>query len=85
MEWTVVTVMVVLAGLIASVVKPLVSLNTVITKLSASVDALAERINAFERRNQESHNRMYKRLDEDKDTLADHETRLTVIENRGAK
>ena len=32
MEWTVITVLVALAGLIAAVVKPLLTLNTTITK-----------------------------------------------------
>ncbi len=44
MEWTVVTVIVVLVGLIASVAKPLLSLNATITRLNESVNSLEKNI-----------------------------------------
>ena len=71
MEWTVVTVLVVLVGLIAAVVKPLLTLYTTITRLSAGVDALEKNLKAQNERYEESSTR-----------LADHELRLRVMESK---
>lgn len=71
MEWTVVTVLVVLVGLIAAVVKPLLTLNTTITRLSAGVDALEKNIGT-----------LTERYDESSTRLADHELRLRVMESK---
>lgn len=70
MEWTVITVLVALAGLIAAVVKPLLTLNTTITKLSAGVDSLEKNISVLTERYEEGSTR-----------LADHELRLRVMES----
>jgi hypothetical protein len=45
MEWQVVTVLVVLIGLLATIVKPMLNLNTSITRLTDSVDTLIKNQN----------------------------------------
>ena len=81
-EWTVVTVIVVLVGLVATLAKPLIKLNTTLAKLDASVDALRGEMKSLTTRNSESHDRIFKRLDETDTTLNDHETRITVLERK---
>lgn len=80
MEWTVVTVVIALVGLGAAIIKPIVSLNTAITKLTVVVGQLQDNIESLTSRNSESHDRLFKRLDEQGETINDHETRITVLE-----
>lgn len=68
-EWTVVGVIVVLFGLIVSIVTPLIKLNTSITKLSCAVESMKQYLD----KNDQCHV-LYT------DKLADHETRLQIIE-----
>ena len=46
-EWTVVTVIAVLAGLLGAIIKPIIRLNTTLTKLTESVNALEKNIAAM--------------------------------------
>ena len=80
MEWTVVTVVIARVGLGAAIIKPIVSLNTAITKLTVVVGQLQDNIESLTSRNSESHDRLFKRLDEQGETINDHETRITVLE-----
>lgn len=79
-EWTVVTVVVALVGLVVAVAGPLIKLNTTLAKLDANVDALRGEMKSLTTRNSESHDRIFKRLDETDTTINDHETRITVLE-----
>ena len=51
MEWTVVTALVVLVGLLGAIIKPIISLNTTITKLTAAVDRLRDDLDALGSKN----------------------------------
>lgn len=82
MEWTIVTVLVVLVGLIASIVKPIVSLNSSITKLTTVVDLLSVDMNKLTAKNTESHSRIWDELGNHEDHLNKHEVRLTVLEKK---
>lgn len=82
-EWEMVGVIVVLVGLVGAVAGPLIKLNATLAKLDANVDALRGEMKALTTRNSESHDRIFKRLDEDDATLRDHETRITVLETNG--
>jgi uncharacterized membrane protein (DUF106 family) len=84
MEWTVVTVIVVLCGLIAVIAKPLLSFNTTVTKLKDSVDSLNKEIERIAEKNDESHDRLWDKTKVMDDKIGDHETRIVVLENRGA-
>ena len=83
-EWAVVGVIVTLIGLIAAVVKPLITLNTTLTKLVDSVATLDKNITALTTDNTASHARIWGELDEHDEKLNDHETRLTIMEKKGA-
>lgn len=83
-EWAVVGVIITLLGLVAAVVKPLVSLNTTLTKLSDSVATLDKNITALTTDNTASHARIWGELNAHDEKLNDHETRLTIMEKKGA-
>ena len=80
-EWGVVGVIVVLLGLIVSVVKPLISLNAVLTRLTDAIKVLEKELSALSEKNGEAHNKLWIREREQDEILRDHEFRLLKIEN----
>ena len=82
MEWTVVVVLIALVGLVISVLTPAIRLNTSVTKLSTLVDSLNGKLSAMESNNTDAHRRIWTELDGQKETLHQHETRITVLEKR---
>lgn len=85
MEWTTVTVIIALVGLIAAVAGPLIKLNTIITRLAVIVDELGKQMNGFVDKNSEAHGRLWDKLGEHDEQLSDHDKRLTVIEKEHEK
>ena len=79
-EWTVVTVITVLVGLMVSVIKPVLKLNASLTRLNESVDSLEKNIAGLNNRNSESHDKLWKRSDEHNLRLSQHETRVQILE-----
>ena len=79
-EWTVVTVIVVLTGLIGAIIKPIINLNTSITRLNESVSSLEKNIAGLNDRNSESHDKLWRRCGEHDEKLNQHETRLQILE-----
>ena len=79
-EWTVVAVIIALVGLIAAIAKPLISLNSAITRLNTLVEGLREDLKQLTVDNKSSHARLWDRVNEHTDQLADHETRLQACE-----
>lgn len=82
MEWTVVTVLIALAGLGAAVMRPMISLNSTIVKLTGAVDALQKNIEELTSRNSKSHDRIFGALDDHGEILQDHEKRITLMERK---
>lgn len=89
MEWNVVGVIVTLVGLAAAVGGPVLKLNASITRLTTLLQAIEQRLDALETGAKEqrthaaeSHRRIWAHNDEQDATLADHETRLWVLENK---
>ena len=80
MEWTVVVVLIALVGLVISVLTPAIKLNTSVTRLSTLVDSLNNKLSTMESNNSEAHRRIWNELDEQKETLHEHDTRITVLE-----
>lgn len=76
-EWGVVGVLVVLVGLVAALVKPLIKWNTSLTENTMATMALTETIKANETRNEKEHSEIWDELDE-------HDRRISNIEKRGA-
>ena len=83
-EWAVVGVIITLLGLVAAVVKPLITLNTTLTKLTDSVATLDKNITALTTDNTASHARIWGELNAHDETINDHETRISIIEHKGA-
>ena len=84
MEWTVVTVIVVLIGLIAAVAKPIVNLNSTITKLDTTLDIFLKRYDKDCGDNEKEHTALWDRCDEQGKNIGDLDTRVTVLETKGA-
>lgn len=68
-EWTVVSVIVVLVGLFISVGKPIITLNSSLTRLQDSIEALREDIRV-----------LTGRTDDQELRLQNHETRISILE-----
>ena len=88
-EWGVVGVLVTLIGLGAAVIKPMLSLNTAIVKLTEAVNSLKEDIAGIKKEmgefvngNHASHVRIHNRIDECSDKLRDCEARIKELENK---
>ena len=74
MEWTVVTVIIALVGLFMTVGKPIISLNGSITHLQDAIDELREDIKV-----------LTGRTDSQEEKLQDHETRISILEEKQKK
>lgn len=74
MEWTVVTVITALVGLFMTVGKPVINLNSSITHLQDAIDELREDIKV-----------LTGRTDSQEEKLQDHETRISILEEKQKK
>ena len=79
-EWTVVTALVTLFGLGVAVIRPIISLNSVIVRLTDVVNALEEDFSSLAKKNNEAHARIWEKVEEQDGMLVGHEIRLTLIE-----
>lgn len=59
---------------------PVIKLNTAITRLICKLDKLGEDFASLESHNHESHRRLWEHNEEQDEKLADHESRLKLIE-----
>ena len=75
-----VTAVVVLLGLIVTVAKPLVSLNSTIISLTDAVKVLEKNLDAIAGKNSEQHARLWAHEAEQDEKLQEHEFRLRNIE-----
>lgn len=89
MEWTTVTVIIALVGLVVTVTTPLIKLNSNITRLTVVLDTIKaeleeqkKALSAQRADSKESHRRIWAHNDEQDAVLNDHETRLRVLENK---
>ena len=79
-EWTIVTVIATLVGLLATVVRPLMDLNATITRLTEVVNTLEKNISGMSAKNSESHGRLWEKCGEHDELLNRHEPRLLLLE-----
>lgn len=89
MEWTTVTVIIALVGLVVTVTTPLIRLNSNITRLSvilngikAELEEQKKALSAQKAESRESHRRLWAHNDDQDNTLNDHETRIRVLEQQ---
>ena len=68
-EWTVVTVITGLVGLFAALMKPLMKLNSTLTRLDESVTALKTEIETYINRHGESHRRLWTKINEQSEDI----------------
>lgn len=86
-EWGVIGVIVTLVGLLAAIIKPLVSLTRAITELSAAVGHLQKESCRLESRAHESHRKLWEHNDEqdakiesNARVLLEHDGRIKMLE-----
>ena len=82
MEWQVVGVIVVLAGLAGTIVSPLLRLNTAITRLTVTMERLMRDLDRQKDSDREAHRRLWDKNDRQDQRLNDHETRITGLEKK---
>ena len=83
-EWTVVTVLVTLAGLATAVVKPLLRINASLTRLIQAVDALEKNLQTLTEKNSHAHERLWQESRRHEEKLTSYETRLSLLEKEEA-
>ncbi len=81
-EWTVVSVIVVLVGFVISLVKPLISLSSALTRLTDAVGVLERELKSIAGKNSEAHARLWGREAEQDQILQEHEVRLIMLEKK---
>lgn len=78
-EWTIFLVVGELLVFIITIVKPLLKLNTTMVKLNDSITRLDKSFDKLSDKNDESHKRMWSKLDEHEDVLNEHETEIQIL------
>lgn len=88
-EWGVVTVIIALVGLFATVSKPIIKLNKTITELSTDLKQVMTRLDKLEHNDEitknstrESHRRLHDRIDKNDELIAEHDLKLENHEIR---
>lgn len=81
-EWGVFLVIVALVGFVASIYKPIVTLNNNITELTVTMKNLGEDLRKLEASNHDGHKRLWDKSAEQDETLSNHETRITLLEKK---
>lgn len=82
-EWAVVTVIVTLVGLLVAIITPVIKLNTTITKMGSDLAALEKRLETLAADNSKFQERIWSNKAEQDKLMADHETRITLLERTG--
>lgn len=92
MEWTVVTVIIAIAGLIGTVAVPLVKNTKAMTQLSGKIEHLIYRmeqeetdLNAFKQKAADKHEKLFTAINEHENTLINHEGRIYALEKKENK
>ena len=80
MEWDMVGVIVVLAGLVGTVCVPVVNLTKAISTLTETCKNLEFRVGEMEEKSSRNHQRLWAKNEEQDGRLNDHETRIVRLE-----
>lgn len=72
-EWTVVSVLIAVAGSFLAVGRPVIALNSTITKLQTMVESLVKKTDEYRLSNSQSHRRIF-------ETLEKHDGRIMRLE-----
>lgn len=79
-EWTVVTVLIAVLGLITAVVKPMLQINTTIVRLDESVSGLQTKLLEYTQKHDEAHRRISQKNEACSKEILNHEIRLHTLE-----
>lgn len=89
MEWTVITVLIAVVGLVGGIGAPLLKLNSTITTLTVALEHLkedvAENARAIESSRQnakESHRRLWDHNDKQDEKIENHDRRIDTLEKK---
>jgi uncharacterized protein YoxC len=82
MEWTTVTVIIALVGLIATFVKVAASLTKTLTELTVTVRALRSDLATQRTSSHESHKRLWDHNAKQDVKIEDHEKRIYILEQK---
>ncbi len=80
MEWTIVTTIVVLIGLMTAVLTPMLKLNSAITRLNVTVDALAAQLAEYRKEERDARGKLWKAVNAQDDRLNEQDKRLALLE-----
>lgn len=87
-EWSVVTVIIALVGLFATIGGPIIKLNSNITLLRSDINRNTEELKEQKKELKEqkkfaheSHEKIWAKSDEQDNRINDHETRIQILEN----
>lgn len=78
-EWTVVTTIVTLVGLILTILPPLLKLNTSITRIHAALTALEKDVDLLRRHNTQEHEQIRESNQAQDKQLSDLQLKVAVI------
>lgn len=81
-NWTVVEVIIALAGLFFLVAKPIVENAKTTERLISTIEELSQDLKELEVKNTETHGRMFGRIDENERRIENHEVRIRVVEGK---
>lgn len=91
-EWTVVTVMIAIVGLVGTVAVPLSKNTKAMTQLSEKINHLVYRmdkdeneLDEFKNKAADKHKLIFDRLSEHQKSLINHESRIHALENKQKK
>ena len=79
-EWLVFITLGEILVFFVAIITPMLKLNTTIVKLNDAIDRLDKAFDSLSDKNDESHNRMWKKIDHHEEVIQDHERRLVVFE-----
>lgn len=80
-EWNIILVLAELVGLFMLVGKPILTLNKTIAEFNAELKNMKTRLGTLEDAKRAAHKELWQHNDEQDKELADHETRIRVLEN----
>ena len=84
-EWGVVGVLIALVGFGATIIRPLLSLNTSIVRLTTQINQMTDSLDDISEKNHRSHERIWAHNEEQDDRLENHEIRLNTLEQRSER
>lgn len=79
-EWGVVVVIIALVGLVGTLLRPVISLNTAITRLTTLLEGLSDDMEQLTKKNSDNHQRLWEHNNKQDIKIQDHESRIVKLE-----